>query len=121
MSEKPIEYQIVENSQKIKDHERRLQNIENDTKSMNTLALLMEQQTEINKEQNETLKNVNDNLTSLNNRFENVEVRVDELEKNDQIKKKAVRSFLKNVLYKFVLPILTGLLIIALTVYFGLQ
>lgn len=100
--------------EKVNNHNRRIQTLEEDTRSLSRLTLLMEQQVEINKTQSRTLDKVNTNLTNLNNRFDNVEFRVENLESVNETRvnaqKETKKSLRDKVLYPILLAIIFGLL-----------
>lgn len=106
--------------EKVNNHNRRIQTLEEDTRSLSRLTLLMEQQVEINKTQSRTLDKVNTNLTNLNNRFDNVEFRVENLESVNETRVNAQKETKKSLRDKVLYPILLAI-IFALLGYIGIN
>lgn len=94
-------------------HEKRLEKLEVEAKSIPRLETLMEMVVETNKEQSDTMSKVNDNLTKLNGKMDSLDSRVGELEDS----KKETKKLTMDGIFKIV----TGLVLAYLVYKFGIK
>lgn len=93
--------------------EKRLDELEDDTKSIPKLETLMDMVVKSYDKQSDTLDNINKNLTGLNNKMDGLDQRVYQLEEGKQENRKDVR--------KIVIGIVTTLVGAWLLIQFGLK
>ena len=68
-----------------------------------------------------SMHSLDDNLKETKNDVTNVTDKVNKMEKEKQLKDEAVENFKKNLLYKIVFPVVTGVLVTALIIWLGLK